>query len=76
MWVNKKDEISKRIFGWSKYMDCLQKHRDEVLIAMAEKDLCAIWEVLESCKIPCKLRWRAVKFIMEKAEDPEGPQFW
>ena len=68
--------ISKRIFERSKYYGCLLERRDDVLKAMFERNLCAIWKVLDECKVPCEQRWAIVKFIMEKAEDREGPQFW
>ncbi len=68
--------ISSRIFARAKYFECLLQRRDEVLKAMFEKDLCTIWKVLDECKVPCKDRWGMVKFIMEKAEDHDGPQWW
>jgi len=69
--------ISSRIFERSKYWECLIKHRDEVLKAMFERDMCAIWKVLDECEIPCEQRWAIVKRIIEKAESPDlgGPQF-
>jgi hypothetical protein len=69
-------KISERINGRAKYVNCLLPHREEVLKAMFERDLCALWAILDECKIPCKERWDIVKFIMQKAEDTEGPQFW
>jgi len=76
--MEKKIEImSSRIYERSKYFECLLPHRDEVLKAMFERNLCVIWKVLDDCKVPCKERWWIVKFIMEKAEeDRDGPQWW
>ena len=68
--------ISKRIFERAKYLECLLEHRKAILQAMFQRDLCAIWAILDKCDVPCKMRWWLVKLIMQYAEVPGGPQFW
>jgi hypothetical protein len=69
-------EISERIYRRSEYMNCLIAHREKAVKAILERDLCALWEIFDECKVPCRDRWDIVEFIMEKAKDPRGPHFW
>ena len=70
--------MATRMFNWGKYLECLIPHREELVKAVIEKDLCTIWKYLDLCKIPCEERWDIIAFIMEQAEKKRtgGPHWW
>ena len=64
------EEISRFAEEAARYIQCLAKleNREKVTEAVKNEDLCAIWKIFDACKVPCRDRWKLVKYLMDKKE--------
>jgi hypothetical protein len=63
------EEMKDELLLAGKYMPCILNHATELVTAVLDEDMCAIWKIFEKCNVPCKYRWHAIDFIFRKVEE-------